>query len=186
MSQNRQQPKLQHARPAIEARTQAEAYDSLFANRELALNDGTVMSIPPHPDFGMLDDERTEAYEELLFEVDTIYDREPDIYIPEQRLRDPETGNETGRVIPEETVRGALKRPFRINGELVKPPYSIRVVQAALGELEYKRLKEGGRSAADVWKIWGQQGLEVKERQALDSKSNGSPVDVAPVSPRNR
>lgn len=184
MSQNRQS-KVDNSRPASEAREQAEAYDSLFANQQLPLDDGTVMSIPPHPDFGMLDDDRIEAYEELLFEIET-YDREPDIFIPEQRLKDPETGHETGVILPAETRRGALKRPFRKDGALVKPPHSVRVVQAVLGEVEYKRLQEGGRSAADVWRIWGRQGLEVRDRQSRDPKSHGGPVDLAAVPPANR
>ena len=94
-----------------EARAQAEAYNSLFSPREIDLDDGSTISIPPHPDFGMLDDENMEAYEELLFEMES-YDREDDIFIPEQRLRD-DKGNETGVVLPADTQRGELKRPFR-------------------------------------------------------------------------
>jgi hypothetical protein len=92
------------------------------------------------------------------------YDREPDIFIPEQRLKD-SNGNETGVVLPSDTQQGALKHPYRKDRVLIKPPHSVRVVKAALGETDFKRLREGGRSAADVWKIWGAQGLEVKQRQ---------------------
>lgn len=170
---------------AREAREQAEAYDSLLADGEIELIDGTTLSIPPHPDLGMLDDDRMEAYEELMFEVES-YDRFPDIFIPEQRLRDPETGNETGVVLPSDTRQGAVKRPYRKtdpegNTVLIKPPHSVKVVQACLGELDYKRLVEGGRSAKDVWKVWGRQGLDLKERQADDPKSDGSVVALAPV-----
>lgn len=163
----------------LDAQEQAEAYDSIFANRSIELEGGGTLSIPPHPDFGMLGDEQQEAYEDLLFETES-YDREDDIYIPEQRLKDPD-GNETGVVLPAVTQPGNLKRPYRRDGVLVKPPYSVRVVQAALGETDFKRLKEGGRSAADVWKIWGAQGLEVKDRQKGDPKSAGSVVAVASV-----
>lgn len=163
---------------AKEARAQADAYDSLFANIELELDGGDTITIPPHPDYGMLDDDRMAEYEQLLFEADTEYEREPDIIIPDKTL-------DSGSVVPGETLRGALKRPYRrlIDNKpvLVTPPYSVRVVSAALGEAEYKRLRGGGKSAADVWKIWGKQGLALKERQAGDSKSDGSTVDLAAV-----
>ena len=162
------------------AREQAEAYASLFADQDLELDDGTIMKIPPHPDLGMIDDDQMEAYEELLVEVES-YDREPDIYIPEQRLKDPNTGQETGVVLPADTQQGALKRPYRKDGVLVKPPHSVRVVQAVLGPEKYKALRAGGRSAKDVWRLWGEQGLELRQRQAIDSKSDGSPVGLVSV-----
>lgn len=170
---------------ARQAREQAEAYDSLLADTVLDLVDeegnpnGTI-NIPPHPDLGMLDDDRMEAYEELMMEVES-YDREDDIFIPEQRLRDPETGKETGVVLPSSNQRGALKRPFRKDGVLIKPPHSVRVVKACLGETEYKRLLAGGYSAKDVWRIWGRQGIDLQERQAGDPKSSGRVVALEAV-----
>lgn len=161
-----------------QAREQANEYESLFGTTDLVLDDGDVVKIPPHPDYGMLDDDRMDAYDELLFEVDTVYDRQPDIYIPEQHL-------ENGLHLSAETKRGALMRPYRINGERVKPSHSVKVVMAAIGETEYKRLREGGRSAADVWKIWGEQGLRINERQNRDSKSDGSALDLAAISKAN-
>lgn len=174
------QPKrLAVAGPASDAREQAEAYDGLFKNQKIELKDGTPMEIPPHPDFGMLDDDRQDAYEELLFETES-YDREPEIFIPEQKL-------DNGIVLPAETRRGALLRPFRktdADGNVVRvtPPYSVRVVEAALGPEAFAKLKAGGCSAADVWRIWGRQALEVRNRQATDPKSNGSSVALEAVS----
>lgn len=170
---------------ASQAREQADAYNSVFADVDLELNDGTVIKIPPHPDLGMIDDERMEAYEELLYEVDENYDREEEIIIPEQRLRDPNTGQETGVVIPATSQRGMLKRPYRKGNELVKPPHSVKVVMAVIGEEEYAKMRAGGRSAKDVWRIWGQKGLELSQRQSGDPKSNGGPVGLAPISPAN-
>lgn len=174
------------AEAAAEARAQAEAYESLFASTPLELDNDEVMMIPPHPDFGMLDDDNIEAYEELLFERDENYEREPDIHVPEQRLRDANTGEETGIVLPADTQRGALKRPFRIKDaqgqvKLLKPPWSVKVVQAAIGETEYKRLRAGGKCAGDVWKIWGKQGIIARQRQVGDPKSIGSSVDLEAV-----
>lgn len=144
------------------ASEQAEAHDSVFAPTDLELGDGTTITIPPHPNLMMLDDDAQEAYEELMFEVED-YDRESDIYIPEQTLA-------SGVVLPSETRRGELKRPYRKNGQLVKPPHSVKVVQAALGEKDYLRLREGGKSAADVWRLWNEQGMKIAERQATDPK----------------
>jgi hypothetical protein len=165
--------KLPGAAQPSAARDQADAYESLFRNRPLELNDGTELMIPPHPDFGMLDDDRMADYEELKFETET-FDREDDIYIPEQTL-------ENGVVLPAETRRGDLLRPYRRDGELIKPPHTVRVVMAVLGPDDYARLKAGGRSAADVWKIWGQQGMEVRERQFQGSGANGSTVGLETV-----
>lgn len=170
-----QQPKrLPSASPVSQARDQAEAYESLFASTPLELNDGSVLMVPPHPDFGMLDDDRMEDYEDLLFEVES-YDRSEEIYIPEQRL-------DSGVTLPAEVKKGELLRPFRKNGVRVKPAHSVRIVQAALGPDDYKKLRDGGKSAADVWRVWGKQGLAIQERRLFDPKSNGSSVDLESVS----
>ena len=122
------------------AREQAKAFDSIFAPIPLELDDGSVVEIPPHPNLRMLDDDRQEAYEELMFETES-YDRVPDITLPEQKLNN-------GAVLPAETRRGALLEPYRKDGVLIKPPQSVRVVQTAIGDEEYARLRAGGRSAA--------------------------------------
>ncbi len=166
-----------------QAREQADAYDSLFADIEMELDDGTTISIPPHPDLGMLDDDAMEQYEELQFEMES-YDREEDIFIPEQRLKDSE-GNENGVVLPATTSLGALKRPYRKNGELVKPPHSVRVARIALGEEGYQKLVAGGRSAGDVWRAWAKQAAELRDREASDPKSEGSSVDLEAVPSTN-
>lgn len=167
---------------ATEAREQADAYESLFADPEITLEGGTILKIPPHPDFGMLDDEAMEAYEELLFAKDTLYEREPDIYIPEQRLRDPKTGQENGIVLPSEIKPGDVKYPYRLkeNGQLVKPPHALQVVKAALGEVKYKELRDGGCSAKDVWKAWNAQAAKVADRRGRPESAVSS-VAVAPV-----
>lgn len=177
---------------AAEARAQAEAYDSIFNPVDLPLDNGLgSLKIPPHPDLGMLDDDRMDAYTALQFERDTQYERESDIYIPEQRLRDPKTGEETGVVFPADTQRGNVKVPYRWaeggddheKGQLVLPAWSVRVVKTALGDDVYQKLRAGGRSSADVWRIWSKQMIEVKARQSFDSKSHGGSVDLAPVPP---
>lgn len=177
---------LPHTAPdaGVQAREQATAYDSVFADTPLELSDGTFINIPPHPDLGMLSDEAMEAYEELQFEMES-YDREEDIIIPEQRLKDSE-GNETGVVLPGSVQQGPLKRPHRKDGVLIKPPYSVRVARIALGEDGYKRLTEGGKSSADVWRIWGAQATELRKRQDEDSKSDGGSLAVEAVPETDR
>jgi hypothetical protein len=155
---------------AKRAREQATAYDSVFAPTPLELEypDGTseTIDIPPHPNLRMLDDDQQEAYEDLLCEVET-YDREDDIYIPESTLAN-------GVVLPATTRPGQVKVPYRKDGQRIRPAYSIRVVQIALGADVYAKLRQAGLSAADVWRIWNQQGLDLSNRQEEDSKSNGS------------
>jgi len=159
------------------AREQATAYDSVFAPTPLELRypDGTTetIEVPPHPNLRMLDDDAQEEYEDLMMEVEG-YDREPDIYIPESTLS-------SGVVLPAETRRGELKQPYRKDGVRVKPAHSIRVVQIALGD-NYTKLRAAGMSAADVWRIWNQQGLDLNKRQEEDSKSNGSGGGLGSVS----
>lgn len=171
--------KIESADPdaQAEALEQAEEYGGLFAPTPLVLDDGTVIKIPPHPEYGMLPDEAMDLYDELLFMVDTVYERDEDVFIPEQKLAN-------GVTLPATTQRGQLKRPFRIKrdggSELVKPSHTTKLVRIALGD-DYEKLKPGGKSSADVWKIWQEQSLRIRERQARDSKSNGSTVAVAPV-----
>ncbi len=150
----------------LRAREQADNYDSMFSSIPMELDDGSVLDLPPHPNLGMLDDEQQEAYEELMFEMET-YDRDPDIVFKEQTLS-------SGSVVPERTVRGDLKTPYRKNGVLVKPPHRTKVVQVALGDKDYARLIAGGKNAVDVWRLWHEQTMRIAERQAVDSKSNGS------------
>lgn len=196
-SEDKQPEKLPTASPASEAREQAAAYDSLFSNWEMELGKGKgKLSIPPHPDFGMLDDDVADAYNELQFERETSYERHEDIFIPEQRMKDPKTGNETGVVMPSMTQPGALKTPYRWadegndifgehhdKGQLVKPNWNTRIVRLILGDEDYRKLRDAGKSASDVWKVWSKQALESQERQFRRSQTDGGAVAVAPVPP---
>lgn len=167
---------------AAEAVEQAEEYDSIFAPMPLELDNGEILMIPPHPDYGMLDDDSLEAYDELKFRVDTEYEREPDTYVPEQTVED----NGQTLTIPAETIRGALRIPYRIRDEngrvqLVKPPHQIQVVRIALGAEGFARLKAGGKNASDVFALWSKRSIEIRNRALRDSKSAGVPVDLAAV-----
>lgn len=142
-----------------------------------------TVQIPPHPNLRVLEDERLAAYEALLFKAETEYDREPDVILPEQKL-------DNGVIIPAETRRGVLKTPYRItttdddgqtHTELVTPPYAVQVVIAVLGDEVYEKIKAAGKSSADVWRIWNEQGMELAERNDGDPKSVGGRRGVAQV-----
>lgn len=157
-----------------DALEQAAAYASIFAPQELPLPNGGSIMIPPHPDYNMLDDDKMEAWDELKHKVNTKYDREPDVYFPEQTLDD-------GTVIPADTKKGALIQPFAIDGELVKPPHSQQIVRLALGEDGWAQLKAGGGNASDVWKLWGEWSLRLAARQKADPFRAGSTGNLAAV-----
>ncbi|AKY02823.1 tail assembly chaperone [Mycobacterium phage Phatniss] len=154
------------------AREQATEFDSPFADRVLRFDDGTTMTIPPHPNLRMLDDDALEAYEAYLEEIET-YDREPDLYIPEQTVKDRD-GNEM--VLPAETRPGAVKGPpYFKDGKRVSPPREVRIVQVVLGMDSYEVLRSkqiNGRPAGarDVWRAWTEQGFTIAERAESDSK----------------
>lgn len=178
------QPATPAGKGPREAREQATAYRSMFAPTPMTLEypDGTTeeIEIPPHPNLRLLDDDNLDAYEDLLFEAEETYDREPDIVIPEQKF-------DNGIVLPAETKRGVLKTPYRVTGDdgkpqLVKPPWSVKVCMACLGGDTYKKLQAAGMSAADVWAIWNEQGLELAERETGDPKSVRGRGTVAPAS----
>lgn len=158
------------------ARDQANDADSVFACTFLELDNGDTIELPPHPSLNMLPDRAQEVYEEYVFEVETTCGREPDIYYPQQTL-------DNGRVLPEETKRGALIWPYRTReGVLLKPPYRTRIVQIALGDDGYAKLVAGGKDAADVWRKWNEQSLAVADRNTFRPQTNGRSGAVAPVS----
>lgn len=166
------------------AAEQAKAYKSLFDPQPLKLNNGDTIKIPPPPSWRLLDDDTLEAYDELMFETES-YDRAPDIFIPEQTIKDT-AGNEIK--LAAETKKGPLLEPYRKTGadgvaRLIKPPHTVRVVQVVLGEDTYAKLRAGGKSAADVWRIWNQMGLDIADRQRDDSKSDGGDGVLEGVSP---
>ncbi len=174
---------------AAEAREQAQSYDSLFSPTLLTFDDGSVISIPPHPSLRMLDDDALEAWDALQFEAET-YDRHPDEDVSEQNVYDA-NGNLVTTLPPTTRKGDLIGPPYRKGGVPISPPWEVRTAQAALGEKEYERLRNGkfdGQrgGARHVWKVWNKQGFELAERRAADPKSNGGSVDLAPVSETDR
>lgn len=156
---------------ATEARAQAAEYGNPLAPTVLKFDDGGSIEIPPHPSIGVLDDDQLAAYEAVLFYAENC-DRGPDIYLPAQKVKDADGKPMT---LPAVTRPGALLQPLRKDGELLNPPQAVRIVQAALGEDEYARLRAAtinGRrgSAGMVWLIWNDQLEALAKRRAVDPK----------------
>lgn len=155
-----------------EAREQAAEYESPFAGGKIVLDSGDVIDVPPHPSVRMLDDDAQIEYDKLELELES-YDRHPDIAVPEQKIYD-KHGNHVSTIPAEPEPRpGPLKVPYRKGGELMDPPYNVRVAQIALGPAQYEKLRNGlidGRrgSARDVWKLWNEQGQKAVDRQNKD------------------
>lgn len=177
-----------NADPGKRAADQAKAYDSVFAPRELRLDDGTVIEVPPHPNLRMLDDDALAAWDELWFELES-YDHH-EITLPERTVTD---ADGTEMTLPAETKQGGLKVPYRRTDPntgktaLLNPPYEVRVAQIALGD-DYATLRAGtvgGKrgAARHVWALWNAQGFDLTERQAADPKSVDRADGVEAVAP---
>jgi hypothetical protein len=157
-----------------EARESAAEATGFLASIEIEAG-GEIFEIPQR---GLLDDEQRDRLNEVEMDTET-WEREPDIEIPEIRLKDKD-GNET-EVIPARTIRGALKIPYRKNGKLIKPAYPVRVAIAVLGEDAYKRFHAAGGRGSDITAILAQLDKRVEEREKVDPKSAASGGDMASV-----
>ena len=150
---------------ATQAREQAHEYGAtIFDSTRLRLDDGTVVEIPPHPTLRELDEDVLEALDQLDIDMESC-DRYPD--------------NADG-------TPGAVMIPYRRGGVRVSPPWDVQRILIALGEDAYAQLRAGtvnGKrgSVKMVKEVWRAQGEEITRRQAKDSKSAGSSVDLAPV-----
>lgn len=169
---------------AKDAREQATEYDSEFADVTMTFDDGSTITIPPHPTFRLLDDEALDELDAYQEQIQTEYDRDPDIYMSERTITDRD-GNEV--VIPAEMIRGSVKcinGVYFKGGKRVSPPHEIRVVQIALGADAYELMRSktvnGKRAGArDVWRAWNDQGRAIAKRASVDSKSDGGADGMA-------
>lgn len=124
------------------------------------------------PNPGLLNDDQQERWEELQFELEAC-DREPDIEIAESTLPD-------GTTIPARVIPGEVKRPYRIQGQLMKPSYNVRLAQVLFGD-RYDAFKEAGGSGNQVGLIWAKMNDEFQKRVEADPKSGGSDSTVEDV-----
>lgn len=153
-----------------EAKEQAAEYFGFTASTYVRVDSGKVFEIP-NP--GLLDDDQQERWEQLQFDLESC-DREPEITIPEQKLED-------GSVLPARVLPGDLIMPYRKGGQLLKPPYSVRLAVALFGEDGYKEYKSGGGIANQISVEWARMNKQYSERVSGDSKSSGSLSEVADI-----
>lgn len=59
-------------------------------------------------------------------------------------------------------------RPYRINGELLRPSYSVRLATAVFGEAGYAEFKAAGGSGNRVAQGWAQMDKEYRDHQAAE------------------
>lgn len=150
-----------------EAKEQAADYFGFTASTFIQLDSGKVFEIP-NP--GLMDDDQQERWEDLQFTLERC-DREPDVEIPERTIRDDKGG--VIATYPAETQPGDFKTPYRIDGELLKPPYNVRLAKALFGEEGYAEYKAGGGIANQIAMEWARMNKEFQERVSADSKSVG-------------
>ncbi|AER47882.1 tail assembly chaperone [Mycobacterium phage Courthouse] len=141
-----------------EAKEQAAEYFGFTASVEIEIN-GEIFEIP-NP--GLLDDDQQERWEELQFRIEKC-DREDDVVVPPMTLED-------GTELPGRTIKGELKTPYQINGELMKPPYNVQLAQAIFGEEKYERFKAGGGRSNQIPLEWARMNREFQERVDADPK----------------
>ena len=135
----------------LEARQQAAEAQGFAASAEIKAGD-EVFEIPQR---GLMDDDQAERMAELELETES-WDHEDDVTLS------------NGTVVP-----GALKRPYRKNGKLIKPAYPVRVAIALWGEEKYARYKAAGGQATDVTAALAQLDRRLQERADADPKSVG-------------
>lgn len=149
-----------------DAKEQAADYFGFTASKFIQVEGGKVFEIP-NP--GLLDDDQQERWEELQFLLEGC-DREDDVELPERTIKD-EDGNST--TIPAQKIQGELKTPYRIDGGLLKPPYSVRLAKCLFGEEGYAEYKAGGGIANQISMEWARMNREYQERVNADPKSDG-------------
>ncbi|WPH57645.1 hypothetical protein [Mycobacterium phage WXIN] len=164
-------PRVVHS--TEEAKIQAAEYFGFASSTSVRVDNGKVFEIP-NP--GLLDDDQQERYEELQFFLEQC-DREPDTEVPEQSV----VIDDKVTTIAAYTIPGEVKKPFRINGELLKPPYAVRLAIALFGEEGYAEYKANGGIANLIGFEWARMNKEYQERVAADSKSEGDGAAVEGV-----
>jgi hypothetical protein len=126
------------------------------------------------PQRGLLDDDQRARLDALELEAET-WDREDPIEYPERIVRD-EHGSETH--YPARTEPGALKLPYRKDGQLIEPGYPVQVAIALWGEEKYGRYKAKGGRASDVTATLARLDRIVKKRE---TGGDGKPADPKSV-----
>lgn len=157
------------------AKLQSAEYFGFTASTYVQVEGGKVFEIP-NP--GLMNDDQQERWEDLQFELEKC-DRHPDTEVPERTFTD-EDGHVT--TLPAATIKGDFMTPYRINGELLKPPYNVRLAIALFGPEGYKEYKAGGGIANQIALEWARMNREYQERIEADPKSGSNDSKVEDIS----
>lgn len=149
------------------AKQQAAEYFGFAASAFIQVKGGKVFEIP-NP--GLLDDDQQARWEALQFELEQC-DREPGVELPPRTI----IGDDGEKIeVPGTSIPGDYKVPYRINGELLSPPYNVRLAIALFGKEGYEEYKAGGGISNQIALEWARMNKEYQERLAEDPKSAGS------------
>lgn len=151
------------------AREQAEDFDSFLRPLEVPKKDGGVFLVP-HP--GMLDDDASEAYQDLRFrfnQCDRVTEDVPETTITMQ--------DGTVTTMKAHTVTGGFIDPYQKDGERMTPSYNIQMAKILLGsEEKYQEFKAAGCTSNALAVAMSKRAEEMRNRTTDDSKSVGSAV----------
>ncbi len=89
------------------------------------------------PNPALMDDDQQERWEELQYQLESC-DRAPD---------------------------GEYLTPYRVDGELLKPPYNVRLAQALWGEDGYAEYKAGGGISSQIGLEWTRMSEEYQANE---------------------
>lgn len=162
-----------------DARDQADEHDSFVKSGTVkAHKTGEHFTIPS---LMLLDDDQQAEYDALQHELNQC-DRWPDEEIPAQQVPertitdDGMTTTIAGHTIPGRTIRGDYMQPYQKDGDLLTPPYNVRIAKILLGD-KYEAFKAGGGKSAEVVQELMRMSRESNKRLASDSKSADGSAD---------
>ncbi|GAA2436165.1 hypothetical protein [Mycolicibacterium llatzerense] len=161
MSENESTPIDPEALDA--AREQADDFESFLRPLEVPTRDGGVFKVP-HP--GMLDDDASEAYNEMRWtfnQCDRVTEDVPETTIT---LKDGTT-----TTMAAHTVVGGFIDPYQKDGERIRPSYNIQMAQCLLGPEKYEEFKSAGCKSNDLAIALNKRAEEMRNRTVDDSKS---------------
>ncbi|SDD58723.1 hypothetical protein SAMN04488581_2603 [Mycolicibacterium neoaurum] len=151
-----------------EAKEQAADYFGFAESVIIKTNNGKFEI--PNP--GLLTDEQQQRYDELQADVATCDTKEVMVPIYDTEIiRDPDGTIRTVNKKVGERSEDITLIPHRKDGNLVKPPYNVRLAIALWGEDGYERFKTGGGIANQIGLEWTRMNQEYQERMESDPKS---------------
>lgn len=151
------------------AREQAKDFDSFLRPVLVPTKDGGFFEVD-HP--GMLDDDASEAYQELRHtfnQCDRVTEDVPETTVT---LKDGTT-----TTMQAHTVTGRFVDPYQKDGVRMTPSFNIQMAKILLGTPErYEEFKKAGCTSNALAMALDMRAEEMRKRTRDDSKSAGGPV----------